>query len=333
MTDKNSRPTSASASVKLVEGIRLDEIDRTDKAFQVRSGLDETTVQQYMKVAKTSQRLDAFASRPVLWKRDDGKYAIVEGWHRIEAAARLKTADIDADVFEGSRREAFIRAMRSNLTHGLPLKAEEKMTACQKVIEELTKTHGKQPSNGWVAQEMGVSESWVRIHRRQLENAGTLDPADTVVGLDGKEQPARKPSGNSSKARQATQTPQTLPEAGSAPTNAAMAAKPDPPKTPAAKPATAPATPVGKTPPAKTGSKVEQQPSLKLVPADEPLEPGTEDSRIRALREIVPVMAALARDRDILETDDRAEVEQIVNELLLHMAAFLGEGEAEKKAG
>src|SRR5262249_32343453 len=54
---------------------------------------------------------------------------LVDGNHRLAAARLLEWDRIPAVVFKGSRGDAYIEAVRSNIAHGLPLTLSERQQA------------------------------------------------------------------------------------------------------------------------------------------------------------------------------------------------------------
>jgi len=176
--------------------VSMDSIDFEDTRFQVREAIDEKTVEQYRKVVNQGNgviRLRGFCTKPLLWQRpDDQMYVICAGVHRLLAGRAEKITEFEADVLIGDDNEAMVAAMKSNLTHGLPLKPAEREKAVLRTIQALTSAEGTQPSNPEVARQLSISEPSVRIYRNKLEKAKKLPRAEKVMGKDGKVQAARK---------------------------------------------------------------------------------------------------------------------------------------------
>ena len=74
--------------------------------------------------------LSAFHTLPLVWQRRDRRYVILDGWHRIHAAQVVSITQFDVNILKEDKTQALIQAMRSNLSHGLPLKSQERVQAC-----------------------------------------------------------------------------------------------------------------------------------------------------------------------------------------------------------
>lgn len=95
--------------------VRIADIVR-DGRFQVRSKLARATVAAYASAMKAGS-----AFPPVLLARIDGALALLDGFHRVQAAMAAGIDVIEADVITCAPDEAIWRAAEANLRHGLPL--------------------------------------------------------------------------------------------------------------------------------------------------------------------------------------------------------------------
>ena len=61
-------------------------------------------------------------------------HVLVDGHHRVAAAEQLGLDRIAAVVFKGSRADAYIEAVRSNISHGMPLTLSERRRAGVQIL-------------------------------------------------------------------------------------------------------------------------------------------------------------------------------------------------------
>lgn len=175
------------------EIVKVADVVTDDIRFQVRQALQPEHIERNLEqLRKGADGTGRFRVKPQLWQRDDGKYLIVDGWHRFHAAIQSGYSQIEVDLLACSEHEALIIAMRANLTHGLGLKPEERMEACRRTIEAMTKPDRTQPSDGLVAKVLGVSATAIKQYKEKLIATGKLPQATKVFGKDGRPQKAKK---------------------------------------------------------------------------------------------------------------------------------------------
>jgi ParB-like chromosome segregation protein Spo0J len=115
---------------------------------------------------------------PIIVRRADLR--IVDGMHRLRAARLRGDTRIAVRFFEGDDREAFVLAVRTNVTHGLPLSLADRKAAASQII-----TSHPHWSDRMIATVAGLSAATIaRLRRAHPE------PEPTVrVGHDGKVRP------------------------------------------------------------------------------------------------------------------------------------------------
>lgn len=104
---------------KVEREIALDSLVM-DENLQVRTKLDDATIQKYVGVIKSGMEMPAISVARV-----DQMYMLVDGWHRVAAYRFIGLTKIKAVVVEATRSEARWLAADANLRHGLPLKNKE----------------------------------------------------------------------------------------------------------------------------------------------------------------------------------------------------------------
>jgi ParB-like chromosome segregation protein Spo0J len=107
---------------------------------------------------------------------------VIDGMHRLRAAMLRGDTEIAVEFFDGTEMEAFARAVRENVTHGLPLSRADREAAAARIIA----SHGEW-SNRAAAEATGLSPTTVAaIRARSSDQAGQ---SNTRVGRDGRRRP------------------------------------------------------------------------------------------------------------------------------------------------
>lgn len=115
---------------------------------------------------------------PIIVRRDDMQ--VVDGMHRLRAARLRGDERIAVRFFEGGDDEAFVLAVRTNVTHGLPLSLADRKAAAARIIA----SHAHW-SDRMIATVAGLSAATVARLRRDRP-----EPAPAVrLGNDGKLRP------------------------------------------------------------------------------------------------------------------------------------------------
>ena len=104
---------------------------------------------------------------------------VIDGMHRVRAAILSGVAYIEALLFEGAEDEAFLLAVRLNVTHGLPLSRADRVAAAVRIIHS-----SPQWSDRAIARAAGLSDKTVASIRRRtsaeiphLSAAGSTPPS------------------------------------------------------------------------------------------------------------------------------------------------------------
>jgi ParB-like chromosome segregation protein Spo0J len=127
---------------------------------------------------------------PIIVRRTDMR--VVDGMHRLRAAHLRGETSIAVRFFDGTDDDAFVLAVRTNVTHGLPLSLTDRKTAAERIV-----TSHPHWSDRMIAGVSGLSAATIaRIRKAHPELA-----ADARVGHDGKVRPV-----NSIERRRAART-------------------------------------------------------------------------------------------------------------------------------
>jgi ParB-like chromosome segregation protein Spo0J len=107
---------------------------------------------------------------------------VIDGMHRLRAAQLRGDQSVEVNFFDGHADDAFIAAVRANITHGLPLTLADRKAAAQRIL-------GCQPhrSDRWIGQATGLAAGTVAAIRRRAGTADVQGPSR--LGRDGRVRP------------------------------------------------------------------------------------------------------------------------------------------------
>jgi ParB-like chromosome segregation protein Spo0J len=107
---------------------------------------------------------------------------VIDGVHRVQAARRRGETMIDVIFFEGDLDDAFVHAVRANITHGLPLSMADRQAAAERIIA----SH-PQWSDRAVAVSVGLAPATIGGIRARVTGGGRR--ATERLGQDGRVRP------------------------------------------------------------------------------------------------------------------------------------------------
>ncbi|MGW0523561.1 ParB/RepB/Spo0J family partition protein [Crossiella sp. NPDC003009] len=112
---------------------------------------------------------------------------VIDGMHRLLAAVARGRVEVAACFFDGSERDAFVLAVRANISHGLPLTAADRRAAAGRIL----RSHPEW-SDRLIAKVTGLSPGTVAGIRQRDEQA---DNPATRIGRDGRARPVNSADG------------------------------------------------------------------------------------------------------------------------------------------
>lgn len=170
--------------------LHIDHI-RRDGGTQMRVSLNEDATASY---AERIEAGDEFP--PIVVFDDNGSNWLADGFHRVDAHARLRSkyigtehearwSHVRCDVRSGTLEDAKRYAISANKTNGLRRTNADKAVAVRAALEHPAL---KGMSDRAIANEVGVSAEMIRQHRAgQVPTVGTCDPKPAARrGKDGK---------------------------------------------------------------------------------------------------------------------------------------------------
>ena len=105
--------------------------DIRDGGAQMRVEMNPEVVREY------ADDMAAGAVFPLVEVYYDGSiYWLAEGYHRVAAARLLERETIDAEVLDGGERDAILRGIGSNASHGLRRTQADKRRAVERLLHD-----------------------------------------------------------------------------------------------------------------------------------------------------------------------------------------------------
>jgi len=160
--------------MKIVK-IRLDKI-KVDGDLQVRDKINEDAVREYAEVIREGGKMP-----PVTVFFDGKTYHLADGWHRFFAHKQAAFAEIEAEIHDGTRRDAILFALSANDKHGLRRTNADKRRSVLVLLEDF---EWSEWNNTKIAEVCGVSATFVDKIRKETN---TPTPTTRKVSRDGVE--------------------------------------------------------------------------------------------------------------------------------------------------
>ncbi|GAA3199866.1 ParB N-terminal domain-containing protein [Dactylosporangium siamense] len=155
----------------------------------VRSLLPADSPRQRGEDVKHTQMLSRIDARlpPILVHRRTMR--VIDGMHRLGAAVLRGDELIEAQFFDGTEQEAFVLAVRTNITHGMPLSFEDRARAAERIIvgQPTWSDRAIAEAVGLGARTIGNIRRRMRIHadsevRARKGRDGRVRPLDSAEG-------------------------------------------------------------------------------------------------------------------------------------------------------
>lgn len=141
---------------------------RLDGGTQSRAEINNDVVTDYAAEMKAGVKFPA-----IVVFFDGDNYWCADGFHRVQAALRVNIAKIEADVRQGTRRDAVLYSVGANADHGLRRSNADKRRAVMKLLED--DEWGKWSSYE-IAKRCFVSHTFVDNLRSSLATVASDNP-------------------------------------------------------------------------------------------------------------------------------------------------------------
>lgn len=153
---------------------------RMDGGTQPREAIIESTVNEYRLDMMTGAKFP-----PVVVFYDGDNYWLADGFHRTRAAIQCNRETIDADIRQGTRRDAILYSVGANGNHGLRRTNADKRRAVMLLLED--REWGGE-SISWIAKKCAVSVGLVHKMKEDLPSfhREKIDDSPRKVTRNGK---------------------------------------------------------------------------------------------------------------------------------------------------
>jgi hypothetical protein len=140
---------------------------RRDGGTQPRATLDAKVIEEYAEDMKSGAKFP-----PVVAFFDGADYWLADGFHRVGGANVAGLEEIEAEIKQGSQRDAVLYSVGVNAAHGCRRTNEDKRRSVLRLLED---SEWSAWSNVEVSKRCSVSEAFVRSLR--TKRSETEQPA------------------------------------------------------------------------------------------------------------------------------------------------------------
>lgn len=148
--------------------LRIDQI-KLDGGTQPRTAIDTNTVRDY---AEALQNGATFP--PVTVFYDGDNYWLADGFHRLNAHKYLEWLEIDADVRQGTLKDAQWHSLSANQMHGLRRTRADVERAIKFALMHPEVIPTEENTNSGIARHIGASDKTVAKYRSELEASSEI---------------------------------------------------------------------------------------------------------------------------------------------------------------
>jgi ElaB/YqjD/DUF883 family membrane-anchored ribosome-binding protein len=142
-----------------LEKIKLEKI-KVDGDLQVRDKINEDAVREYAEVIRSGGKMP-----PVTVFFDGKSYHLADGWHRYFGHKQAAFPEIEAEIHDGTRRDAILFALSANDKHGLRRTNADKRRSVLVILEDF---EWSEWNNTKIAEVCGVSATFVDKIRKEM---------------------------------------------------------------------------------------------------------------------------------------------------------------------
>jgi hypothetical protein len=139
--------------------LKLKDI-HIDGGTQPRNEICQQTVDEYADAMADGDKFPA-----VVVFHDGARYWLADGFHRYHASRKLGFLDIEAEVHQGTKREAVLYSVGANAKHGLRRSNADKRKAVLTLLQDRV---WKDWSDREIARRCAVSDRMVNRYREEL---------------------------------------------------------------------------------------------------------------------------------------------------------------------
>lgn len=150
---------------------------KMDAGTQPRACLNNDVINEYASAMSSGEQFP-----PVVVFYDGKVYYLADGFHRVNAAIACTKTTIEAEVKQGTRRDAVLYSVGVNATHGLRRTNEDKRRAVTLLLED---KEWSAWSDREIARKCAVTHPFVIKLREELSGNGYQIPTERKVERNG----------------------------------------------------------------------------------------------------------------------------------------------------
>jgi len=148
---------------------------RRDGGTQGRTGTNEETIEAYTAAMREGRWGWHIGNALIAFRDADGTHWLADGFHRIEAAARVQVPTVPVVVRAGSRRDAVLYAAGANAIHGLRRTRADVRRAIETLLRD---AEWREWSDREIARRVHCDHKTVAVIRTELSASGEIPQID-----------------------------------------------------------------------------------------------------------------------------------------------------------
>jgi protein gp37 len=148
---------------------------RTDGGTQPREKINRNVIKDYQSDMQSGAEFPA-----VTVFYDGADYWLADGFHRLYAARDLKLHELEAEVHQGTRRDAILYSAGANSRHGFRRTNEDKRRAVMLLLED---EEWSELSDRDIAKHCAVTHPFVSELRKSLVTVTTLAEQNGIASI------------------------------------------------------------------------------------------------------------------------------------------------------
>jgi hypothetical protein len=162
----------------LTDMVTLGDL-RMDSDVQPRESINTALIGEYAEAMRNDEQFPN-----IIVYRDGDVLYLADGWHRVMAAKEAEKATLNAEIREGTKRDAILYSIGANTRHGLrPTNADKRRAVRRLLIDPEWSSW----SDSVIADRAGVSQPFVSSLRNQMTGDDDEPKVRRVKTSDGRE--------------------------------------------------------------------------------------------------------------------------------------------------
>lgn len=143
---------------------------RVDERAQPRAGMNYATVKEFAEDLRNGAEFPPV----VVFQDSEGACWLADGFHRVTAVREAGREEIEAEVKQGTLRDAILYSVGANATHGMRRTNEDKRYAVLRLLQD---AEWRKWSDREIARRCAVGHAFVSSLRSSLSTKDSEEPA------------------------------------------------------------------------------------------------------------------------------------------------------------